>query len=391
MFSGIQEIVDKSIEVAHNIQKKKIDRYEKATTTILEFCRNHNLFIQKNYLGRGLLNIIAYSRDPLRHSNNLTNELDKASVGTDFDGYIVLKTLIAKEQFAIDVDSFRMVIVKKITRDLDTILSTYITGDEKRIPPELEMIDLFQRIYNPYTESILSEVLEHIDLNLEKIDAVEGGTDDKKTFLEVNSNIFKSSRFILLGEHAWDALTNKKRNFTSQGDIVSFISDYSPEETIQRLENMSTEAYNFREYDLMLPSDNLIKKYSLTHSGKTVAIFYNSTRYELVPYKEVNGVKCAIAPVLLRFLYIDLYVFRIIQLRQGLEEKSTGAIMSRTKNAIKRIIAHKDNNLFFSNKWFGTLRNEVTENVKVMLASPEKFYPYYPRNYKESKKEYRKI
>lgn len=387
MFSNISEIVTSATKDTDEALSSKKKRYEKARSIILGFCRKNNLFIQKNYLGRGLLNVIAYSRDPLRHANNLTNLLDQESKDTHFDGYIVLKSLIAKEKFAIDVDSYRMIIIKRISNDLDKLLLTYITGDEKWIPPELEMIDLFQRIYNPYSEMNMKDIVDHIDLNLEKIKAIEGG--EEKSFLDANSEVFKTSRFILLGDHAWDAITTKSKK--TKGDVVTFISDYPPKDTIDRLQNMTTEAYNFREYDLMLPSDGNLKKYALTHMGKTVAIFYNSTRYELVPYIEVDGVKCGTAPVLLRFYYVDLYVFRIIQLRQGLDDKGVESMMYRTKKSIQRVIAHKDESVYFSNTWFGTLRNEIVENTKKMLSAPERYYPYYPRAYKEGKGDYRKI
>lgn len=366
----------------------KTEQYDKAQDTIMKFCRENGLYIQKNYLGRGIMNLIAYSRDPLRHANNLTNTLDQVAKDTIFDGYVVMKSLIAKEKFAIEVDSFRMVIIKKIHPDLDKLLKTYITGNDKWLPPELEMVDLFQRLYNPYSENSMKEIAEHIDTNLEKITAVEGGGSD---FLTANLKVFQQPGFILLGDHAWNALTEQKDPRT-MGGVITFMSDYNARDTIARLENSTTETYNVRKYDLMLPSDPNLEKYAITHQNRTVAIFYNSPQYELVPYHKTKiGVNCATTPVLLRFMYIDLYVFRIIPMRQNLTESDFEAMSKKTRANIKSLIAHKDESIFFSGLWFGTLRNEVVENVKKMLSSNERYYPYYPRAYFNSKKEYRKI
>ena len=216
--------------------------------------------------------------------------------------------------------------------------------------------------------------------------AVEGG--GRPDFYSANADVFEDSKFIILGEHGWELSQGKT---PTRGGVLTFLSEYSPSETIRRLSNVTTETYNVKHYDLMLPSDQRIKKHAITHAGKTVAIFYNSLDYELIPYDTFKKVRVASLVVILRFLYIDLYVFRIIQLRQKMSDKDYTGMAKRTKQTIHRIIHAEKPTHWYVNNWAGILLNERNERTKKMLASTKRYFPYFPAQYKASKGSYRSI
>jgi hypothetical protein len=385
MFSNVTEINNNAVEHAREYTEKKEHNYDKAKELILKFCRDNQLFIQKNIMGRGVLNLITYSIDPLRHANNLTNLLDETSEKTVYEGYIVMKTPVAHREFTIEVDNFPMVTVRWISRDLYSLLQKYITGNDKWMPPEIEMIELLQKMYNPYSERYLNKLIERVEENLERAKAIDGGS--RPDFYSANAEVFEDSKFMLLGEHGWELSQGRK---PTSGGIVSFLSEYGPKDTIRRLTNITTEPYNFRKYDLMLPSDERIEKYAVTHAGRTVAIFYNSLSYELIPYATFRKIRVASLLTILRFLYIDLYVFRIVQLRQKMSNSDYDGMASRTKKTIRRVIATKSSH-WYVNEWAGVLRNEHRERIKAMLASTKRYYPYFPAQYKKSQGKYRTI
>jgi hypothetical protein len=115
--------------------------------------------------------------------------------------------------------------------------------------------------------------------------------------------------------------------------------------------------------------------------------FFNSASFELVPYHLHNDIRCGHKYFVLRFLFIDLWVIRIIR-KLGVLNAD---ILDKKLNYLWSVI------LYFRNlvstdtpEFIGTYRDFAVDK-KLNTVGVKVPYPYYPEMYFEDNKKYRDV
>lgn len=275
---------------------------------------------------------------------------------------------------------------------------------------EIQLLDIYRRLYNPYpsargginyetydvllsNEKKLYDVIAEDIINRAKgtkqdimsVTRAEGGEEE----LEEISGGNEYKAVPIIAKQLIKELSDLNKDTVIVGDyaLYQILPNYPKEERLQILTTESMENIkniitgilssnkdlkNYSgikvigiRYPLNLPNDIMIEKFSLYLQNGDAQTFicdvFNSPSYEMIPFIcETSQIKYANLIVCLRFKFIDLYVSRLIHnLREGKDE----------------FIVKKINQIAGS---ISMIRNKVTEMIE---SDPEKVFSTNSENY----------
>lgn len=397
-----KKFVDDTLEKAIPTIKKSRTKYEAANNTVINFCKNNNVFLSSPHTLAGMdtSNDIfeLYCENPYKSALALTNEIYKKC-----GPYTVLKTFVKNEQLEIQFNTFTLVNVHRLNNikarvKLTDLIMPVNIKSINYISPELELIDIYRSLYNPNKHDDWTDLLEVEEKLLHQVfDRVKilGGKCDPcklKRNASINAlkrvvveNFIEGSDYILLGDYALKILTNS----TQSQEKIQIISSNDIQDDIKKLieflEKYTEYGITYRLQKIDIPKDFRTKKFTIyvefPKLGKTVQKafmdIYNSAQFELIPYVDKNKYKIANPFVLLRFFIIDIWIIRVIR---KMDLISQDFLMKKIVVLIKYIKQIKDmdwKSMVFGDKYVGVFQDYFISK-KIDKLGKDFSYPYHP-------------
>ena len=277
------------------------------------------------------------------------------------------------------------------------------TGKEiSMLSPEVELVDVYHRLYSPDMYSNWNKIKEHEKILWKQFNdmrnciitkpVVNGG---RVNYADTVLDWLKGQRgYVLVGDSAARSLSNKVmlRNNTVQ-IVVS-----NPKAIIASLrEYMSTSlnaSINVKKYDVNLPNDYRIRKFviSATINDNTfyIANIFNSAAYELVPFKCVDKLNIGTQAVLMRFMFIDMWFMRVLRYFGKVEQHRYKEYMKSLYHNLDIIHAQWSvNETKVADSFPMYIGTYISESVSKKKSGT--IFPYYPAKHKLETGKYRKV
>ena len=436
LFKDIENYVNKN-----NIIVSDID--------ILIQSKNFELKI-KDTLYKEIYNI--YCFNPFKHANELINSIasriEKEKEKGNKEKWLTLKTLIPHKHLSILYKGMIIVNIfhlheKNINLLISPILfkGFYTNKDLCFLPYEIELIDLYRKLYSPTKEFVekwkdllyiepylISKTNERIQNKV--FTEIKGGD-----IVNIDSNTIKQmiifkllpeNNFILIGQWAVNIIEFGLYGGTLKKSIekVQIISEMEIKETFSIIKNhIKTILPNnpfeitYREHELHIPKDIRIRRYTIyiqipcDEEGKCpvrqitlMDIFTNAT-YELIPWISSNiflkkkidfypNIKIGNPYVLLRFFMLDMWILRIIfskglLIKNTVQKKLDNIWISVNKIRNPSKLGGIINKSFSIENYIGKYSDE---NIYFKnIIKEQKISDYFPYQWKKKEKSYRTI
>ena len=341
-----------------NITKKALEyianernQYKVVYETIEAYCRKHKLIVSNKYIlcdkadetnntYKKIYRI--YTSNPFRHANNLTNEIYQKMIKDYNAKYTRLKTIKENEEFVIEYDLRQMVMMYKLQKHKNKepidIIKPISIKNIFYMPSEIELIDIYHILYDPSQYSDWDEAIQYEKILFKQVEdrkekGILGASDckeRKKQMIEslkidlITQWLINRDNTILIGPWARDWIKVGDKICTNI-EKIQIISNTHPEELLHELKKIVMKISKFevsmREQELHIPKDFRTNRYTYyinpytTHgiTEKPFLDLFNCANFEVVPSIKINGLCIGTKYVILRFLFIDLWIIRIIK------------------------------------------------------------------------------
>ena len=286
-----------------------------------------------------------------------------------------------------------------------TIRAGYFTQESiKCIPEEMQLIEIYRTLYTPAKMALWGEELQHEEKLYEslvsrgqlvsKSPAARGGSEiiGAVKRADLHSLLMEKllKQHVLVGDYALSALGLIDKPTRIQFIIGDEIENFrvACERILGddlRLVKFKNFSVTYVRYHLNIPSDFQIAKYTLyVNDGKEqfpIADVFNSAQFEMIPWKRAGPGRIANPWVLLRFIFIDIWVLKLIA---GISLDKSAALWARIgelhdRAAIVREYVRRDIAKHFQlENYMGVYVNEVVAKKKLIKELGERFPMYYP-------------
>lgn len=266
-----------------------------------------------------------YCDDIYRNSMALADRLSKVKSVHIPANTVAMQTNIKNKEFTILINArifFKIYVMDNYRKNrLLTIMEKILVRGymlEKSIrvfPPDIQLINIYRKLYSPNDVSQWKQCIENekdifniLDKSTSKFLELEN-IYSKKLF-DIIPKIMKKKN-ILIGDYA--LFYNKIIERPSRMQIIT--------DNLDELTDIFNKNFDGKirvvKYYINLPDDfQLIKNtiyYSHGDEQTSLADVYNSTEYEMVPYKIIDDIKIGNLWVILRFIFIDIWLLKLIQ------------------------------------------------------------------------------
>ena len=284
----------------------------------------------------------------------------------------------------------------------------------KWLPPEVELLEIYHKIYSPQFYGDRTELLKLENSCWEahgvtgsgnfasdessdsESELVEGGRNDRKNNTNKNTKVqypynatllswMKTRKdCVLIGPTATDVSTrnNYRVQIITSSPIKSVVENIKL--TIKRLLSIEVSSY-IGSFDTV-PGEYRLSKIILKTSSGYLAEVYNSASFELIPFNIVNGIQTATVPVILRYIMLDIWAIKSLGSTGRISEHCVSDIVRRYYNIMSSI---RDGITNESTDMLGVYCDDVVAKKKLALSN--QFMPYYPARYKSINGSYRII
>lgn len=274
--------------------------------------------------------------------------------------------------------------------------------------PELHLVAIYRALYSPFPENYeTAELLEGqmtamisktlAETAVKSVPRVVGGAPagPAKRFV----NHMKDSPefdFIIVGDYALNKLMGVRRPY-ARLELITAEPIKQVAAVVRRVLGLSTNAVKYIKFALNIPSDYQIVKHVIYINGVGTIDVYNSTAYEMVPYytrrdlaaikgdrpadngRAGGGLRYGTYWVLLRFMYINLWVLKLII---SMQTSAKEFLKGRTNEVVSAILALRGETTkvaretLFILQYAGVYMSEAVARKKMLKG---RTYPrYYP-------------
>jgi hypothetical protein len=415
-FSVIKEDAAKAIL---DDRKKFSDLYNIIDT----YCKNHSELIISD--AKMLLDKVdnlafktydIYCENPFMHATVLTNE-----IYTKVGKWVQMTTIIIHQELQIWYDTRLIATIYKLIKgkeiDLENLINPIKIYGINYMSPEIEIIDIYKRLYLPNYASEWLNLLEvesfMEDLVKQRSEILGGDSicgniarrqktdmEDLKLLLYNNFIISQpphDNNRILIGH--WAINTAKAIHYSSLVEshveklqIISSNAENDIKEVKKIIEKHTDLAITHKQHILHLPKDFRIKRYTLylsSYSQKEIPFMdiFNSAEFELIPFNTLKlnaehskipgDINIGNPYVLLRFAIIDIWILRVISKIGNITQKCLLAKL-RSLYELINIVKHdkiKELQMAFGTHYIGT--NIDYESAKKIEKLQYKMIPPY--------------
>ncbi len=319
-----------------------------------------------------------------------------------------MKTNIKNKELTISVNTRVLFKIYSMERHRGIKLSSlmdkshavgYFTGARVRcLGEELQLIGIYHSLYSPANPGQWPGLLESERVlynNLGSIGkGITGGGQQPQELVKINKRILGKSDAILIGDYALATMELESNPMRYQ-----FISDEGVDAMVQRYKSTLEITSKWKrvfaqKYELNILSDFRLTKHTIYMANDKeqvpIADLYNSTEFELIPWKNIGGTRVASPWVLIRFQFIDLWVLKQIMHLQG----KTAQVENRVRSYMNRVTALRDMiynileddpvQLFQLGDYAGVYLDESVAKKKFILEIGDRFPIYYPAKNNDS-------
>lgn len=436
-------------EKSDKVIKMERNKFRTIFTHIEKFAEKHKIIISDidilcdtcivNYKTEYEL----YCLDPYRLARELIDELAVLleSKQKHSSKWLMMETILFHQELKIRYDNRNIATVYalnqyKTLNIAQTILpikkhGVYIENELLYIPPEIELIDIYRKLYLIKYAEQWEELLKKEDILVKTFESrvksgiITGGdaqqqqiinsiTSIKRLFIH---QVLPASNYVLVGQWAISMIEWGLTGKISQVDDIEkiqIISENPIEKDVELVQTFLSKLTKYtivsREQDLRIPKDMMIQKYTLYIRApcesetkdcglieKPIIDIYTCGNYELIPYvnssrflKNKNpeftrNIKIGNPFVILRFLMCDVWILRVIRdlglLTTDIIKRKIEKIMviiSKIRNPQKLGgLWHK---AFGTENYIGTFEDELLFKKKLIKEQKDKkiFVKYYP-------------
>lgn len=357
-------------------------RYHKLYEIIEKYATEHKLLISDVYKLTNLqktdqfldYHYEVYCSRPLEHTNRIVNLIYEEIPDHPMIDTLTMNTVVKNEEFSISFDGRFIAKIFAMQRDrpkgksvdLAKLVEPKIISKIPYMPAEIEIIDVFHKMY---TASAPLETLEHFEkIMIEQVTSKVGGEvnqitggkekscyERKKDELEaikvaiVKDFLRARQDIALLGPMAIEWYQSGE-NICPKYDRIQLCGVLSVEQLKSELTNYlqslgrKYEISMSEELDLLIPKDFRTKRTIFSMSihtdlgikEKPFLEYFNSCEFELIPTFEHHQLLLVSKPVLMRFLFIDLWISKFIYSIGKLDKQSYTQKQTRTLDLIKQ-------------------------------------------------------
>ena len=414
--------------------KEDRQRYDLVYKTIEEYATKHGVLISNKYKlvpdgefrNEWLTKTYSlYSTNPFLHANDLVNAIHKATADRPDSEMTRLKTVTEQEEFSIEYDTRILVNMYKLQKGKsdNQIVKPVELGGLMYMPAELELVDLYHDLYlmKDTDENLAIEPLLVKQVEERREAGLLGGDckENKKIFIENAKLLIVRDLFaagssgsgetnekavILIGAWAYDLLRLGYSGLCTNVEKIQIVSGIDPNELLRVLSkfinDLSPSKITFREQELHIPKDFRTARFTYYikagGSEKAFLDLFNCPAFELVPclaaHTSANKKTTLLVGhpwVILRFLYIDLWVARIIKALGLLPEE---VLKKKINYGLLLIDYFRAADKSFENvKFVGIHREAQIDKKNDMLSQEKRYFPYYPALYKSERGGYRSV
>lgn len=435
MFNISKVLVDGELtHVPPEIQADR-DRFHPITALVLAYCAQHELAVNNpnlivyndvpmDHLQRTTFVVDVYSDNPLKHGNDITNEIYEQCTK-----YVFLKTVIPSRDLEINVlgrlcvklhryPSIKQQNVSSSMTHITRVLKQFNDTRVTIIDPAVQLLETYHRLYKPFPETwksvrqIEKILFESYRWQVPGVDdptsspyfAVQAGRSrsqsrartstrtstpahDTNTAVQIRTELYSRistcyPEVVLLGSWAMKSLADPQLVHTTHDRLQMMVLPFEPDAWLEKFRNIVSEyPLSVNTLDVPVLDDYWLKRctVSATINGERVAIaeLYNSLAYEMVPYVETtSGHRVGNPWVLARFLLVDRLVTSFLVATHTL----TSAVLERRStdvfNNIKRL--RELHTLRGGDAHEGIYRDQRMMLKLLVQSQDKKIYPYEP-------------
>ncbi len=420
------------------------NRYAQVWEIIEEYCKKHQLIISNKYVlmqKQDTLRAVyekqykVYTVNPLMHANNLTNLIHQRMINEPNKKFIRMKTVKEQEEFMIDYDMRCIVLMYKLQKYKSTEPNNLIKPDYVNgllyLPSEIELIDVYHDLYTmtKYDDNLLDEaslfqqvatrkeqgilgaasckekrknVIESIKIDLVKDWLIKHNKD--KDDNDKSDDNDDDNRLVLVGPWAYDVVRLTLDKLCVNYEKIQLIGLIDPEELRGSLQAYVSKHYGpfnitMREQDLNIPKDFRTSRFTYYvsipiggpkgTSEKPFLDLFNCANFEIIPYMEYDGLLLGNKWLVLRFLFIDLWIIRVIKTLGLLTDDILNKKLITIWNCIEYFRCDECESKI--DGYIGIFRDYNIDKKIMVLNQDKRFFPYYPDIYIKDNGKYREI
>ena len=395
MFQALPELhIDTLIAQAKKSSHAQLHTYNDIYDYIHKFVKKHPL-VMSSEPNDAVYSFKIYGAYIFQYANLLANEL------CQFTAYIRLNTDVRNKDFAIIVDGVRMVHMHNIEPNFMKIMMSAINSNNSILSPEVELINVYHRLYSPNIYSNWNSICRHESKLWESFNktrqsiitrpVVKGGAEHVDVVLEWLNG---QSGYVLIGDAAATIISNDAHHHTNTVQFIAANPKHMVDELKKYMQDFVGMNVSVKKYDMNLPDDYRIRKIVLSANvnGSTyyIANIFNSAFYELIPFINIGGFNVGSFAVILRFMFVDIWFMRVLRFFNMIDQKrymSNMKVLYSNIDIVHSKWVHKRSCLAsVFPMYIGTYINEATSKKKSGTI-----FPYYPAKYKLETGEYRII
>lgn len=366
-----------------------------------------------------------YCSRPLGHTNRIVNLLYEEMSDHPMIDTLTMNTAVKNEEFSISFDGRFVAKIFAMQRDrpkgksvdLAKLVESKIIDKVPYMSAEIEIIDVFHKLY---TAGAPSKTLEHFEkIMIQQVTSKVGGEvyqitggkenpcyERKKDELEaikiaIVKDFLRTRQDVsLLGPMAIEWYQSGE-NICPKYDRIQLCGVLSADQLKLELTNYlhslgrKYEVSMSEELDLLIPKDFRTKRTIFSMSihtdlgikEKPFLEYFNSCEFELIPVFEHHKLLLASKPVIMRFLFIDLWISKFIYSIGKLDKQSYTQKQTRTLD----LISQGAKMPFVADGTIGIYYDYDISNKEKKIGQDQFFGPYMPSMFFKKNNKLREI
>lgn len=413
---------------------KAVEEYCAANMVLLGGQVGVDILLSRPY-HRGSFMWELYTDNALTKSREIADILYKTPNHHIDSKTVVMDTVLKYKEFTIKVNNRLLFTVYGLDKYrgislVDLVgpvpIKSYFSGTEiKCMSSEIQLIEIYRSLYLPArretwdfcfrAEAGLMEGIKgsHECMNIDD-EEVDGGCDAENCIVGGADNITKlnniiltsmcaESDYVVIGDYALlgldKARTTAPIDISNVNGRLQILADSHIDEVINEIsaaldthlsKSNNLNRLSYVKYPLNIPTDFQLTKYTVYYNDNPLMDVFNSTTYEMIPYKVSYGplknVKLGNVFVVLRFKMIDLWILKLIMNLGSDPAAHMAAKIDAVWRQIRQLRGVMESvkpeeyvgGLFQLKDYVGRYINEIVAKRKIARSTGERFKSYIP-------------